>query len=463
MAVSSPPSTAPEAPPAPPARGECRHLPTRRAAEADRHAPSVTLPLAFIVTGLLALLAGSVWLPLRPIVLAGYHYGPEVIAITHLFVLGWLGSVVMGATYQLVPVALETRLHNPRLARWHYGLHVAGFIGMVAMFAVGNAKQVGHFGSLVAAGVGLFLYNLARTLFRIPRWNGVAAGLASALAWLGVTVLAGLFVASAKCWPRINPFPPLTSLHAHAHLGGLGFFLILMVAVSYRLVPMFTLGEVPNARRAGASLVLLNTGLAGLLVTLLLGSPWRLAFAAVLLAGFALHGLEMRAILRARQRRRLDWGLRQFLTALLLLGPLAALGVFLAWPGRPETELTGQLETVYGLLAFLGVLTLGVLGMLHKIIPFLVWYARYSKEVGRVGVPALSDLVAPAWQAASYGLLLAGLSLLSLASALGHPMCGRVGGLLWLAGVLAFVRHAGHVLRHLIRPRPVPGSAGKAL
>lgn len=455
-AVSSPPSVLAEAPAAPAGRGSCRHLPTRRAADADRHAPSVTMPLAFIVTGLLSLLAGSIWLPLRPIILAGYHYGPEVVALTHLLVLGWLGSVVMGATYQLVPVALETRLHQPPLARWHYGLHVAGFLGMVVMFVAMNPKQVGHFGSLLAAGVALFLYNLARTLARIPRWNVVAAGLASALSWLALTVLAGLFVVSAKCWPRINPFPPLSTMHAHAHLGGLGFFLILLLGVSYRLVPMFTLGELQSARRAGWSLALLNAGLAGLFVCLLVGSPWRLACAAVVVAGLALHALEIRAILRARQRRRLDWGMRQFLTALALIWPLAGLGVFLAWPGRPETEFTGQLETVYGLLAFLGTLTLGVLGMLHKVIPFLVWYSRYSKEVGRTAVPALSDLSIPRWQGASYGLLLAGLLVTCVASALGHAQCVRAGSLLWLGGVLAFVLHAGHVLSHLIRPLPAP-------
>ena len=40
-------------------------------------------------------------------------------------------------------------------------------------------KQVGHFGSVLAIGVGLFVYNLARTLARIPRWNVVAAGIAA--------------------------------------------------------------------------------------------------------------------------------------------------------------------------------------------------------------------------------------------------------------------------------------------
>jgi len=450
--VLSPPSAAPK----PPRAEKPCHMPTKRAAVADVHAPSVALPLRFILTGMVALLAGSVWPVLRPELLATYHYNQSVIAATHLFVLGWICSVVMGAMYQLVPVALETRLHNERLARWHFGLHVIGFVGMVAMFQIWNMKQVGHFGSLVAIGVGLFVYNLARTLARIPRWNVVAAGIASSLCWLSLTILAGLYLASAKCWPQINPFSPIAAMHAHAHLGGLGFFVIMIVAVGYKLVPMFALSEVQSARRAGWSLALLNTGLAGVFVTILLSSPWKIVFAFVVLGGFALYGIEMVAILRARKRRNLDWALKYFLTAIGLLVPVSALGVVLAWPQLPMTMLTAQLENVYGFLAFIGVVTFAILGMLYKVVPFLVWYASYSKAIGRSKVPSLADLYSPALQAAGYWLFLGGILLTSVATALGHETCVRAGCVVLLASVAVFVVNIGKVLSHLVRPRIEP-------
>ena len=157
------------------------HLPIKKSAIADVHAPSVAIPLRFVVTGMLSLFVGVIWLVFRPDILATYHYNQYVIAVTHLFVLGWISSVIMGAMYQLVPVALETRLHSERLARWHYVLHVIGFAGMVAMFWIWDMKQVGHFGSIFGAGVVIFAYNLVRTLLRIPRWNVIAFGIASAL------------------------------------------------------------------------------------------------------------------------------------------------------------------------------------------------------------------------------------------------------------------------------------------
>src|SRR5215217_704454 len=102
------------------------------AAPAIGTAPSsVRLPLAFMLAGLLALTTGVGWLVVRPSILSTYHYNQSVIALTHLFVLGWICSIVMGAMYQLVPVALETKLYSERLAKWQFAFHLVGFIGMV--------------------------------------------------------------------------------------------------------------------------------------------------------------------------------------------------------------------------------------------------------------------------------------------------------------------------------------------
>ena len=446
--------------PATPSGRNC-HLPIKKASIADAHAPSVAIPLRFVVTGIASLLVAMAWIAFRPALLATYHYNQYIIAVTHLFVLGWLCSVIMGAVYQLVPVALETKLHSEKLARWHFALHTVGFVGMVAMFWVWDMKQVGHFGSTFGFGVILFTYNLTRTLARIPRWNVVAFGIASALFWLLMTMSAGLFLASAKCWPKINPLDPIASMHAHAHLGVLGFFVMMLVAVSYKLIPMFTLGEVRNPRRALASILLLNAGLLGLAVTILFGSAWKLAFALVTVAGLACFGVEVLAILRSRKRPALDWGLRQFLVALALLAPLSVLAIVLCWPGLPLTALTAQLETVYGVVALLGVLSFAIVGMLHKIIPFLVWYSSYSKQIGRARVPSLSELYSERLQVTSFVLLMLGLAGLAVGAALGHERAVQAGCVVLLLGLGAFALNVGKIISHLFRPRLTPLAVSK--
>jgi len=444
------------------------------------NAPSVALPLAFILTGLLALGAGTGWLVLQPRLLAAYHYNQFVIAVTHLFLLGWVCSVVMGAMYQLVPVALETKLYSERLARWQFAFHLVGFIGMVWMFRVWNLKQVGHFGSVLAFGVGLFVYNMARTLRRVPKWNVTAVAVAAALFWISLTVTAGLSIAIAKCSydsteglataPGVGTlvdglrsiagfmsrFDAISAMHAHAHLGGVGFFTMLIVGVSYKLIPMFTLSEIQSKGRAAGSIVLLNLGLAGSFTTILLRSPWKLAFALVGVGALAIYGWELAAILRARRRPTLDWGIKYFLTAVVLLFPLSALAVVLSWPGLPLNVFTGQLENVYGFLGLIGVVSFAIIGMLYKIIPFLVWFCRYSRQIGRAQVPSLADLYSARLQAVGYWTFLAGLAAACGAAVLSSETGVRIGcGLVGL-GVATLAVNVGRMLTHLFRSKTRP-------
>ena len=450
------------------------------------HAPSTLLPLWFMLTGLLALAGGVVALVVRPAILATYHYNHAAISVTHLVVLGWICTVVMGAMYQLVPVALETKLYSERLARWQFVLHVAGFSGMVWMFWTWNLEQVGHFGSVLTIGVVLFVYNLVRTLLHVRRWNVISTAVACAPAWLSLAVLAGLTLLAGKCSydsaPTLAPanpfglllrglrmvatlpahFDAISAMHAHAHLGAVGLFLMLMVGVSYKLAPMFTLSEVQDSRRAMASLLLLNAGLAGSFVTILFQSRLKPAFAVVVIAGLAIYGLEMAAILRARKRRALDWGVKQFLAAMALLAPLSLLALVLSWPTLPVTAFTGQLENLYGFLGLMGVISFGILGMLYKIIPFFIWYHSYSRQVGRCKVPALADLYSARVQAAGFWIYLAGLAATSVGIVLGNGLVVQCGATVLGLSLAALAKNIITMLGHLLRPaiKPLPARSG---
>ncbi|HEU5124697.1 MAG TPA: cbb3-type cytochrome c oxidase subunit I [Verrucomicrobiae bacterium] len=442
------------------------------------NAPSITLPLRFMIAGLMALSTGVIWLIAQPSVLTTYHYNQNVIALTHLFVLGWICTVVMGAMYQLVPVALETKLFSERLAKWQFVFHVIGFVGMVWMFRRWNMTQVGHFGSALTFGVALFIYNLIRTLARVPKWNVIATGVASALGWLTFAVLAGLSLAAAKISfdPDATPngtvvamitgisrvvrqFEPLSAMHAHAHLGAIGFFIMLIVGVSYKLVPMFMLSEIQNHRRALVSIVLLNLGLIGTFFTILYRSPLKPVFALLVTMAFIVYGWELIAIVRARKRQPIDWGIRYFLTAVALLAPLSILGVVLSWPRLPLNAFTGQLENVYGFLGLIGVISFAIMGMLYKIVPFLVWFGVYSRHIGKAKVPALAEMYSARWQAVGYWTFLVGLVITIATTLRMNPLCLRIGGGFLAVSVASLLVNVASVIKHFFRPQLRPFAA----
>lgn len=428
---------------------------------------------------------GVAWLVAQPSVLAGYHYNQYVIAVTHLFALGFLCSIVMGAMYQLVPVALETRLYSERLAKWQFLFHVVGFVGMVWMFWKWDMKQVGHFGSVMAVGVGLFVFNLAQTLRRVPKWNVTATAVAAALGWITLTIVAGLSIAAGKCTYEstsglataggvksvvaglrslsmfMGRFDQLSAMHAHAHLSGVGFFTLLIVGVSYKLIPMFVLSEIQSQRRAMLSVALLNVGLLGSVVTILLRSPAKFAFALVIVAALVIYGWELRAILRARKRAALDWGIRSFLTAVALLIPTSLLSVALAWPGLPLNQFTGQLENLYGFLGFIGVVSFAIMGMLYKIVPFLAWFGVYSPHVGRAKLPALAEMYSVRLQAIGYWTFLGGLLVTGGAILFSNPTGVRSGCCLLGLSVTTLVVNVANILSHFARPQITPLATAK--
>ncbi|HWI56402.1 MAG TPA: hypothetical protein VNZ22_04200, partial [Bacillota bacterium] len=204
------------------------------------------------------------------------------------------------------------------------------------------------------------------------------------------------------------------------------------------------------------SILLLNVGLLGSFFTILLRSQFKPAFALMLMAGLALYGWEVVAILRARKRRTLDWGLRYFLTALGLLLPLAAMGLVLSWPALPLTAVTGQLENLYGFVALAGVISFAIIGMLYKIIPFLVWYRSYSRQIGSSKVPSLADLYSPQLQAAGYWSYVAGLSVTSVGILWSHALGVRCGATLLAGSLLLLAINLAKMLTHLFSPQLQP-------
>ncbi len=145
--------------------------------------------------------------------------------------------------------------------------------------------------------------------------------------------------------------------------------------------------------------------------------------------------------------------MKYFLTAIALLAPLSVLALVLSWPGLPLTQFTGQLENVYGFLGLLGVVSFAILGMLYKILPFLVWFGSYSKFIGRNKVPALAEMYSEKWQIAGCWLWVAGLLTTSTAALLGNPAVVRGGCALLALSLATLAVNFAKILSHGWHPK----------
>ena len=411
------------------------------------------LPLAFMALGLAWMGVATAMLVSAPDLLALPHSAPAVVAVTHAWVLGVFVTVATGAVYQIAPVALGTRFWNERYGWWHFSLQAISVPGMVFAFSRWDMALLGHFGTAFAMGIGLFAFNTWKTVRRSGRRDPVAWSLILAAGWLLLTVLAGLVFAANRHWQFI-PLDPLALLRAHVHLGLIGFFLTLLQGVPFRLVPMFTLGDVPDWRPVRLGLWLSQAGLLGLVTALL----WRAGFfvsvfAAVVLAGMLVSFRALQQTLATRKKRILDRGLRAFVGGVGALTAAAVLGCLLASPSWPWGSVPGGAGAmVYAVLIFFGGLLPVFTGMMCKIIPFLTWMLAYGPKVGRSPTPAAGALAHPRIERWGFALqTIAVAPLIAGAWTLNSALLS-LGTILLAAGVALFLANMAGVLRHLWRP-----------
>jgi len=416
------------------------------------------LPLSYLGAAVAALVAATAALPWLAPELSGHYYQPRVLALTHTVTLGWITLSILGAAYQLIPIVLERPLWSDQLARWQLGVLLIGVTGMIAHFWIGTWPALAGAAALVGLGAAMHVVNVVLSLRGFDRWTFTARLVVLGHVGLSLTVFFGFALALNHLWPFL-PGELFPTLHAHIHLALAWWIAPMLMGVSARVYPMFLLAPEPRGWPGRIQLWGLAVG-APILVTGLVAAPGLIApGAAGLAAAAAGHVVWIIAMARGRKRPGLDWGLRFVLTAAGFLPLATVLGLALAFD-----LLSGpRMALAYAVLVLGGWASLSVVGMMLKIVPFLVWYRVYSSQAGRAQVPTLAALGWPAAEAAAWALLTAGILALALAAALGRVDFIAGSGVVLATGVLAFAASLGHTLLHLVGRTSARATDTKAL
>ncbi|HEV8457604.1 MAG TPA: hypothetical protein VGR44_04835 [Methylomirabilota bacterium] len=418
----------------------------------------MTLPLAYLAAAAAAFVMALTGLPWLASELAGHYYHPRVLALTHTVTLGWITLSILGASYQLIPVVLERSLWSERLARWQLGVLLVGVTGMVTHFWIGTWAGLACAAALMGLGVSMHLINVAASLRGFERWTFTARLVTLGQAGLALTVLFGTALAVNHVWPFL-PGQLFPALHAHVHLALAWWIAPMLMGVSARVFPIFLLSPEPRGWPGPLQLYGLLLG-APVLVVGLVAVPALVAPGALALAAAAAsHVVWVIAMARGRRRARLDWGLRFILTAsgFLPLGTALGLALSLDLVSGPRIALA------YAVLLLGGWVSLSIVGMMLKIVPFLVWYRVYSPLVGRWPVPVLAGLSWPVAEGMAWALLTAGFLSLTGAAAAGNASWIAASGATLAVGSLSFTAALGRVLSHLAAPAPVQATSAGAV
>jgi hypothetical protein len=356
-------------------------------------APQISVPLRFFTAAPLFLLLAALTLvsgadnPFADI------HSPALLAATHCITLGFMAMIMLGAIQQILPVVIGSSMPASRLTSWLTFLPLlSGALLLPAGFLLGKPVLLDLAWPILGLAFITFssagLIGLARASAR----NAIRTAILLSILALGGAIALGMLLAHGYATGSPLPYAKLATAHISLALGG--WVLLLIVGVSYQVVPMFQLTPnypkwLANALTPAIFIVLV---LSLLFLLIEPGPHWLVIIAQSLfwfLAGcFAVTTLRLQS---KRRRRVADATLSFFRLGMMAL--LCAALLAFATLYFPEN---GRLATLSAVLFLLGFAMSLMHGMLYKIVPFLVWFHLFRGGV-KGGVPNMKEVIPETW------------------------------------------------------------------
>ena len=193
----------------------------------------LSAPLFIIACALLVLFSGeTLWLS---------RWQPNMLALTHGFTLGFLTMVMMGALLQLLPVIGGIGIAKPRLiATTSHVLYCAGVITLMLSFVLATNWLTLAALALLSLGLGIYLGAIIWVLIKKISQGDSINCFRLAITSLVILLLLGVLLLANRVGvslPFITLDKHLTDIHAL--MGLVGWAGILIIAVSFQVLPMF--------------------------------------------------------------------------------------------------------------------------------------------------------------------------------------------------------------------------------
>jgi hypothetical protein len=264
--------------------------------------PAAGIPLLYFGFAHFCLALALAVLLARPDLPGGFFHHPRMIAVVHLVTLGWITSSILGAFYIVGPLALRLPLRPGWRDRAAFGFFAAGVSGIVCHFWIGQYWGMAWSAVLVAAGVLHVAVRAWRGLPASPVPWAVKLHVALAFANIMLASALGMVIGLNRIYGWFA-WSPMSAAFGHAHLAVIGWPLMMVIGLSYRLIPMIVPAQMPNRSSLAVSAVLLQIGTIALAIALFAGSNWTMLAAAIVVAGIARFVREVRQDCRTQAAR----------------------------------------------------------------------------------------------------------------------------------------------------------------
>jgi hypothetical protein len=296
---------------------------------------------------------------------------PVLIGITHLFTLGFVTMIMLGALFQLLPSLSGNSIPAQKpVALIVYLFLVAGVLCLSAGFIFHELSLLPIAVAFLAFSISCFIAVIGGRLITKTGGGDSIHALRLALVSLLVTTGLGIYRALGYVYD-FESYPDLAVIHLS--WGLLGWVVTLIMSISFQVIPMF---HITPDYPGGLVRVIPGVLFAGLLIgsittasAVISGLVIVMGAAVLVYAGFSL------GLLQRRKRKLPDitvhfWNLGM---VNLILAVLVFIPVFYLPGFNDSGVISNRGWILVGILIIPGFACSIILGMLQKIVPFLVY------------------------------------------------------------------------------------------
>ena len=347
-------------------------------------APPISAPLRFFITApIFGILAGVLLLFSDSATLMS-RYSIDAIVVAHLITIGLFGSIMIGALTQMLPVLASANIPKVKtVATFAHATLLFGLLSMAYGLEVSNTLLLWIASILLGAGFLVIIGSMLYAIKGVEHFTASIKGMLISLVFAFLIVVMGVYLLYGYAKNDVTQLHYIVA-NIHSVWAVFGFAGILIIGVAFQVLPMFYVAPRFKQFCKRRVVLLISTGLLIWMVLSIFAEQYALYAKLWIATFFWAFATTVWIKFNKRKRPISDVTVWYWRAASIFL----TLGSFL-W--IYDEFFKHEYIVMVGILIGGGFILSIMLGMLYKIVPFLVWF--HLNALGYMTIPTMNEMI----------------------------------------------------------------------
>ncbi len=347
-------------------------------------APPISAPLRFFLTApLFGVLAGILILLSDTTILIS-RYSTDSIVITHAITIGFFAFIMLGSLTQMLPVLASAKIQNVKnITLISYFLLTLGLLSMIFGLKLDIKLLISLSYMMLGIGFLIMILSILYAIKGVKHFTATIKGMLASLIFAFMIVLMGMLLLSEYANNSISQYHYILA-NVHSVWAIFGFSGLLIIGVAFQVLPMFYVAPKFKQFCKKRVVILISIGLFIWLALNIFAENYAL-YAKLWIATF-FWAFATTVWLKFNRRKRAvsDVTVLYWRAASIFLTLGSFLWIF-------DEFFKHEYIVMVAILIGGGFILSIMIGMIYKIVPFLVWF--HLNAMGYMSIPTINEMI----------------------------------------------------------------------